>query len=245
MSFLKTIPTWGVWTASLILSALFFKFCMNGYDYIAYTLAFTALLITIHRFAPLWLCRVVTVLVALGLAYFCFVEFLILRDARTDEDSSRDYLIVLGAAVHGDHPSLTLIHRLEGALSYLEHNPDSTAILSGGMGKGENITEAQCMYDWLSEHGISSDRLITENKATSTKENLEYSFEIIRSRGDEPDGNVTLVSSAYHLYRAKSMAKLLGVRAAGTKGSVGYPIYTLNCYIREAFGVTHLWAFGR
>ena len=41
------------------------------------------------------------------------------------------------------------------------------------------------------------------------------------------------------------MAKLLGAEAAGVSGSLGYPIYTLNCFIREAFGVTHLWVFGK
>ena len=84
-----------------------------------------------------------------------------------------------------------------------------------------------------------------EDKATSTMENLQFSFEIIRSRGDEPDGNIAIVSSAYHLYRAKCMARILGADAAGVRGNMGYPIYMLNCYIREAFGVTHLWVFGR
>ena len=41
--------------------------------------------------------------------------------------------------------------------------------------------------------------------ATSTKENLMFSFEIIRNRGDEPEGNVAVLSSPYHLYRAKTM----------------------------------------
>jgi uncharacterized SAM-binding protein YcdF (DUF218 family) len=84
-----------------------------------------------------------------------------------------------------------------------------------------------------------------EDKATYTMENLRFSFDIIRSRGDEPNGNIAIVSTAYHLYRAKCMAKLLGAEAAGVRGNPGYPVYMLNCYIREAFGVTHLWVFGR
>ena len=94
-------------------------------------------------------------------------------------------------------------------------NPDCIAIVSGGQGDGEDVTEAQCMHDWLVEAGIDPARIYMEDKAESTMENLEYSFGIIRSLGGEPDGNVTILSSSYHLFRAKSMAKRLGVDAAG------------------------------
>ena len=83
-----------------------------------------------------------------------------------------------------------------------------------------------------------------EDKATSTEENLKFSFQIIRDRGDEPDGNVAIVSSAYHLYRAKEMARLQGVETAGVAAPWGYFFVMLNYFIREAFGVTHLWVFG-
>ena len=176
--------------------------------------------------------------------YFIAVEIPIIKNSRTDPEPERKYLIVLGAAVHGDEPSLALTHRLEGALDYLEKYPSSYAILSGGKGSGENISEAECMFGWLTERGIPAERLILESRSTSTAENLQNSFDIIRSRGDEPDGNVALLSSAYHLCRAKMMAELYGVKAAGVAGNPGYPVYMLNCYIREAFGITHLRVFG-
>ena len=100
------------------------------------------------------------------------------------------------------------------------------------------------MRRWLINHEVDSERIICEDKATSTMENLIFSFDIIRSLGDAPDGNVALLSSSYHLYRAKCMAEQLGVKAAGVAGNPGYPVYMLNCFIREAFGVTHLWVFG-
>ena len=181
----------------------------------------------------------------MGLVWFCFVESFVIKNARTDPDPKRDYLIVLGAAVYGDQPSLTLIRRLEGAADYLERYPESVAIVSGGMGPGETITEAQAMYDWLIGQGFDPARIIMEPKATSTQENLENSFAIIRARGDEPAGKVAIVSSAYHLYRAKTMARNLGVPdAAGVAAPWGYFFVMLNYFIREAFGVTHLWVFG-
>ena len=235
---------WAALSGMLLAGALILRFAVRGYAWWAYFAAFVALLIIAHRFLGKTLFRALMVLVCIGFLYFCFVEFHIIRDARTDQDPKRDYLIVLGAAVYGDQPSLTLVRRMEGALEYLEAYPDSVAIVSGGMGTGETVTEAQAMHDWLADHGIPEERILLENKATSTQENLAYSFDIIRARGDEPDGNVAIVSSAYHLYRAKLMARNMEVEAAGVSAPWGYFFVMLNYFIREAFGVTHLWVFG-
>ena len=229
----------------LVGAALLLCFVVRGYAWWGYALLFVAALIVLHHILPLGWWRVVVILTCIGLAYFCFVEYFIIKNARTDKDPERDYLIVLGAAVYGDQPSLTLIRRMEGAIDYLEQYPDSVAIVSGGMGKGETVTEAQAMFDWMTAQGVDPARILLEPEATSTEENLLNSFAIIRARGDEPQGSVAIVSSAYHLYRAKTMAKNFGVDdAAGVAAPWGYFFVMLNYFIREAFGVTHLWVFG-
>ena len=235
---------WILSSGGLLAAALVLRFALRGYANWGYTLAFIALLILAHRFLPLVLWRILLLLTCLGLLYFCAVEVPIIRNARTDKDAERPYLVVLGAAVYGDQPSLTLVRRLEGALDYLETYPDSLVIVSGGMGPGETVTEAEAMRGWLMRRGIDEKRILAEDKATSTAQNLEYAFAMIRERGDEPDGRVAIVSSAYHLYRAKSMARLMGVEAAGVAAPWGYPMVMLNYFIREAFGVTHFWVFG-
>ena len=236
---------WAI-VGALCAAGLFLRFALRGYAWWGYALFFVAALLVLHKYLPAALWRVVVVLVCIGLAYFCFVEYFIIKNARTDKDAGRDYLIVLGAAVYKDQPSLTLVRRCEGALAYLNEHPKTVAIVSGGMGKGESITEAQAMHDWLINQGFDPARILMEPKATSTQENLENSFAIIRARGDEPAGHVAIVSSAYHLYRAKTMARNLGVPdAAGVAAPWGYFFVMLNYFIREAFGVTHLWVFGR
>lgn len=239
------IPLYLLIVIILLAAAVFLRFFTIASSYIAYTLAFVAALVLLHHFAPPRLWRIAAVLVSIGLFYFCAVEIPIILNSRTDSDTGRKYVVVLGAEVRGTVPSQALYYRLNGAMELLILNPDSVAIVSGGQGEGEDISEAKCMYDWLTAAGISSDRIIMEENATSTMENLEYSFDIIRSLGDEPDGNVTIVSSSYHLFRAKSMAKRLGVDAAGYSCSPGNAVLALNFYIREAFGVTHLWVFGK
>ena len=235
---------WLAVPAGLTSFALLLRFLLRGYNWWAYALLFAAALIVLHRFLPVALWRIVVALTCVGLVWFCFVESFVIKNARTDPDPKRDYLIVLGAAVYGDQPSLTLIRRLEGAADYLERYPESVAIVSGGKGPGETVTEAQAMYDWLVANGVDPDRVLKEDRATSTKENLEFSFDMIRQRGDEPAGKVAIVSSAYHLYRAKLMARMQGVEAAGVAAPWGYFFVMLNYFIREAFGVTHLWVFG-
>ena len=66
-----------------------------------------------------------------------------------------DYIIVLGAHVDGTRMTLALLERARRALLYLEENPGTKAVLSGGKGDGENISEAEAMYRYLTGHGIN------------------------------------------------------------------------------------------
>ena len=171
--------SWTAVTGMLIALAAFFRFAMRGYAYIAYALAFFALLIVARHIFPVWLWRVTAILVCLGLVYFIIVEIPIIKNSRADEDCGRPYLVVLGAAVHGDTPSLSLVERMTAARDYLNTHPDCKAVVSGGRGDNENLSEAQAMYDWLTSEGISPERIIMEDKATSTYENIKYSYELI------------------------------------------------------------------
>ena len=75
-----------------------------------------------------------------------------------------EYIIVLGAHVDGTRLTLALLERTRRALQYLEENPDTKAVLSGGKGDGESLSEAQAMCNYLVEHGIDRERLILEER---------------------------------------------------------------------------------
>ena len=163
MSFLKQMPHWLLADIILLVLALFFKFAMRGYGYIAFALIYAAALVTLCRFAPDALWKAAVIVTTVGFMYFCAVEGLIIGSARTDRNAGeKKYIVVLGAAVLDDRPSLALIHRMEGAMKYLDANPGSTAILCGGQGDGESMTEADCMYGWLTAQGVAPDRLIKD-----------------------------------------------------------------------------------
>lgn len=152
-------------------------------------------------------------------------------------DGSYDYVIILGAKVNGEIPSLSLRYRLESAVDYAIQYPHVKLVLSGGQGKDEGISEAEAMYHYLKEHGIAEDRLVIEDQSTSTYENLQFSQKII----PEVSG-VTIISSDYHLARARFLAKQLGwksdIVAAKTPESVKAKVL-----IRERLALLKTWIF--
>lgn len=201
------------------------------------------LMLLIFRFTGKPVKIIASILLGAGVAALLLIEIPIVRSASQKPEPDANYIVVLGAAVYGENPSITLQHRLEGAARYLEANPRTKAVVSGGQGKGEDISEAECMRRYLVEHGIDQDRILLEDRSTSTKENLAFSKAVIEADGGSVD-RVVIVSSAYHLYRAKRIASDLGVTAAGAAGSDGYPIYMLGMYLREALAVLKLWVLG-
>ena len=69
--------------------------------------------------------------------------------------AKQEVIIVLGCKIKGDRPSLSLIKRIDTAYAFLKDNPKTAAILSGGQGADENLSEALCMRDRLAEKGLS------------------------------------------------------------------------------------------
>ena len=225
-------------TASILfLAGVILRFAFSGHNYIAYGLFLLSVFMVLFGVAGKTLKRFLAMFIAMGLVYFVIIEIPIIDEASGDGDFDADYLIVLGAAVHGDTPSLSLVERLSAAKDYLTKHPDTVAIVSGGQGGGENVSEAQAMYEWLCEKGIDPERIIMENKATSTYENLKFSREIINARSD--NATIAVVSSEYHLCRAKLIAKTLDMDIHTVPAHTTYFSIKLNYFIREAFGVTY------
>lgn len=230
--------------AVLVLIGIVLNFAFTGHSFIAYTLYFVAALVVVFGLAGKKLKRIICILLALGIAYFITVEAFIVSAASGDSDDDYDYIIVLGAAVRGDTPSRSLVERMEAARGYLLRHPDTVAIVSGGQGDGENLSEGLTMYKWLTAHGIAGSRIIIEDKATSTYENLKCSFDIIDSQDDLASPAVAVVTSEYHIYRAKLLASSQGFEIGGIAADTGLLPVKLNYFIREAFGVTYQWIFG-
>ncbi|HIX28515.1 MAG TPA: YdcF family protein [Candidatus Blautia stercoravium] len=170
---------------------------------------------------------------------FLFVEAKIVKAMFQKEEEQLDCLIVLGAQVKGTRPSLSLEYRIRKAEEYLKQNPETKAILSGGKGEDEGISEAECMYRELTKRGIASSRLIKEDQSVNTQQNIACSYRIWKQkcqRADKP-GRVGIVTSSFHLYRGTSIARkkmdcqIYGIAAK----SNGFLL--VNYLVREFLGV--------
>ena len=206
----------------IFLAGLLLRFGFSGHDFIAYGLFLVSVLIVVFGVVGKTLKQLIALLLAMGVVYFAIIEIPIIDEASGDGDFDADYLIVLGAAVHGDTPSLSLVERLRAAKDYLDAHPNTVAIVSGG---------------------IDTDRIIKEDKAVSTYENLKFSREIIGSLTDKSDPAIAVVSSEYHLCRAKLIAKSLDMDIHSVPAHTTYFTVKLNYFIREAFGVTYQLTF--
>lgn len=163
---------------------------------------------------------------------FLVIEGLILAHQGGTAEPDAQTLIVLGAGLHGDVPSATLTSRLKVALDYLNAHPNAVAVLTGGQGTGETVTEASAMAAWLTNRGIDPARLYLEEQATDTRENLRFSKAIIEK--DDLPGPVAVVSNGFHLFRAEILAKNAGLGAVQTV-SAPIPLAWLipSVYLRE------------
>ena len=144
-----------------------------------------------------------------------------------------DYVIVLGAQVKESGPSIVLRYRLDTAADYLAENPDTVCIVTGAQGYNEPVTEARGMADYLIRKGVSEDRIILEEEATSTVENINYSREFL----DPDKDQVGIITNNFHMFRAIHIAKRQEIwNVCGIAAPSG-PIYVPNNVLREMMGI--------
>ena len=197
-----------------------------------------------RRMAAKMLRTVLSTLLCIGILVFAVTEVIVLRASTGDPEEKCEYIIVLGARVQDISPSISLSERIDAAYDYLTANPEVIAVLSGGQGEDEGISEAQCMFEQLASRGISEDRLWLEDKSTSTWENLNFSLEIIEEKtGNRPE-KAGILSSEYHLYRAGLFAEDCGFEAVGIPARTQRFTIRLNYFLREVAGVWHYFVLG-
>lgn len=210
-----------------------------------------------HRIPVRLEVSVVTVVAALFVV-FVFVEAAMGFNFFSLKKQSADYVIILGAQVRGDTVSTTLEHRLDKAYEYAKVHPNTVFILSGGQGAGENISEAQAMYDYLKKRGVPDYQMIKEEQSTSTYENLVYSKNLIDEREKNrrewiknlmsrsgylvpPDEETTIrvgiVTSNFHVLRAKGIAKKIGIQNVSGIAARSDPVLFIHFCVRECFAI--------
>lgn len=188
---------------------------------------------------PRWLLFLIEGIVAVGCFIFILVEVIIIsRGSRTAGEA--DYVIILGAKVNGTNPSLSLKARLDTAVVYLNQYPDAQVIVSGGQGADEGISEAECMYNYLVAAGIAKERIVQENRSTSTMENLDFSAKLFDIRKN----SVVIITNDFHVFRSVQIAKKMGyVQVSGQAAPSLWYLVPTN-YAREFLAVVKDYLMG-
>lgn len=150
-------------------------------------------------------------------------------------DADSDWLIVLGTTVNGTEPSPMLRQRLDTALIYLNDHPNAKCVVTGGYGDEQNLSEAQCMFNYLTAAGVEPERIHMEDKAANTIENLRNTIPLLEGSND-----ITIVSSDFHLYRAGLMAKDLGLHASLVPAKTEPFSLLVPWFVRE---IVALWVY--
>lgn len=197
-----------------------------------------------HPGAAHLLRTVLTTAVILGLLVFAVTGGCILQEGREAPEEGLPYIVVLGAKVNTGGPSASLQERIETARDYLISHPDTLCIVSGGQGSDEPIPEATCMYEHLIQAGISPDRIIKEDRSTSTWENLNFSLDLIEEKTGSRPTTLGVVSSEYHLFRVGLQAKEYGLEVIGIPARTGSFDRWLHYFVREIAGVWHYILLG-
>ena len=137
----------------------------------------------------------VSTLILAGIIYVGILSILMYK-AQENRPEKANVIVVLGCQVKGERPSRMLRRRLDAAIMAMNDNPDTLCIVSGGKGDDEKISEALAMKNYLLEKGMDSDRIIMEDKSTSTYENIQNSLKILDELGMSHD--MTIVTDGFH-----------------------------------------------
>ncbi len=121
-----------------------------------------------------------------------------------------DCILILGAGVRNNRPSLMLEDRLQKGLELYNNNVSSKIIVSGDHGR-KDYDEVNIMKEYLTQNNVSSSDIFMDHVGFSTYDSIYRPKEIFKAK------KIVIVSQEYHLYRALYIADKLGLEAYGVK----------------------------
>lgn len=177
---------------------------------------------------------------------FIFQNFYALIISSLSRKRKSHFIVVLGAGIIEDKVTPLLQARLDKAIKIKKRNLDAVFIVSGGQGPDEMVSEAEAMRKYLLSQGVSNKDIIMEENSTNTKENLIYSYDIMKKYETNPFA--IIVSNYFHILRAGFLSRQLKIDATVSGGASKTYFYP-NTYVREfmallvMFKKTHIIAF--
>lgn len=174
------------------------------------------------------------IIVAIGFAVFVICQGCILTQFFSKGEPEADYIIVLGAQMRDWGPSVVYKARLDSAIEYLNDNPDTKVIVTGGQGANESVSEGEGGKTYLLEQGIAEDRIIVESESLDTDQNISNALNLVEVTADMKIG---IVTNNFHVFRGVMIAKrYTDADVTGIAAFTEYQ-YLPNNMVRETFGI--------
>lgn len=177
------------------------------------------------------------IIILLAIISTCSYKILTNMNILPQEETT---VVVLGCRVKNKKPSLALKERLDKTYQYLNENPKLQCILSGGQGANEEISEAKCMYQYLVSKGIDPHRLYQEDNSTSTRENILFSYQLIKK--ENLPKAITIITNEFHEYRAQTIARRLNIKSYAISAHTAWWLFP-TYFVREIFGIVYEFIF--
>ena len=92
------------------------------------------------------------------------------------------------------------------------------------------------MEQYLLAHGVDQNKIIKEEKATSTFENMKFSKEILAEYVTE-NASVVVITNHFHIFRGVSIAKRAGFRNVSHMHAGLQWYNVMPCFLRESLAV--------
>ena len=163
-----------------------------------------------------------------------------LKAGKHEPAYDKDYIIILGCRIRPDGTLYPLIRgRVDRAIEFAQAQETATgkvAVLvpSGGQGSDEPVSEAEAMADYIRSRGVTEERILLENRSQTTKENLDFSRNLIT--GKKKEQKTAFSTSSYHVCRGGILAEEMGWNIDGM-GSRTKWYFWPNAFLREFIGL--------
>ncbi len=185
-----------------------------------------------------WVAGLVFLMGVAGYFGFCFLAFSLssLAYGRIPQKGDAKYVIILGSGLIGDKIPPLLASRLDKAIEVAHRQQEPPVFIpSGGQGSDELVGEGTAMAGYLKQHGVPARRILVEDRAANTVQNLRFSQGLM----SDPADMAVVVTTGYHVFRAAILTRHVGLNAR-VRGARTAFYFVPSAFVREFIAVLRM-----
>ena len=128
--------------------------------------------------------------------------------ALEDDARKADAIIVMGAAQYQGKPSPVLRVRLDHALALWQRGLAQRVVLTGGIGEGDTVSEAEVSRAYVMARGIPDSAILLENDGRTSAQSLRAAADLLH---EQELRTAIVVSDPFHMLRLEILGRRYGI----------------------------------